>query len=107
VIPKGEQVQLLPWPSHVISMQIELIERYKLKWVKVGRAPHFSLCIHSVPLDIKEKSTFNQVVDTATELEDSFSSDDLTRSQNGVARLPLLPQYIIPLPNRWGSCCFI
>jgi len=98
VIPKGEQVQLLPRQSHIISMQIELIERYKLEWEKVGKEPYLSLCIHPLPLDIKERGPSNQVVDTATELEDLFSTDDTNSSQNGVARLPLLPEYVIPLP---------
>ncbi|ONK66745.1 uncharacterized protein A4U43_C06F11510 [Asparagus officinalis] len=91
VIPKEEQVQLLPRPSCIISMQIELIERYKLKWEKVGREPHFSLCILPLPLDTKEKGPLYQVVDTGSELEDMFSLDDMSSSQNGVARLPLLP----------------
>lgn len=84
-------MQLLPRPSHIISMQIELIERYKLKWEKVGREPHFSLCILPLPLDTKEKGPLYQVVDTGSELEDLFSLDDMSSSQNGVARLPLLP----------------
>ncbi|XP_026658768.1 protein SEEDLING PLASTID DEVELOPMENT 1 isoform X2 [Phoenix dactylifera] len=32
VIPRGKSMQLLPRPSHIISIQIDLIEKYKLKW---------------------------------------------------------------------------
>lgn len=92
VIPKGEQVQLLPRPSHVLSVQIELIERYKLKWEKVGGEPHFSICILPLPLDIKEKRPSDQVLDDVRKLDEFFSSDGMNSSQNGVARLPFLPE---------------
>lgn len=92
VIPKGEKVQLLPRPSHVISRQIELVESYKFKWEKVGREPHFSLCIHPIPLGVEDKRSLDPVVPTESDLEHIFSLDDMNSSQNGVARLPLLPE---------------
>lgn len=97
MIPKGEEVQLLPRPSHVISMQIELIEKYKLKWEKLGREPHISLCILPLPLNIKEKRPSDQVSDAVSELKDLSSLDNMNSSENGVVRLPLLPEYVFPM----------
>ncbi|XP_020097424.1 uncharacterized protein ycf45-like isoform X1 [Ananas comosus] len=86
VIPSAESVQLLPRPPHIVSAQIELIESFNLEWEMKGQEPSVYLCIFPHQSNIKAK---NQVTDDSGDLS---WNENLNGSQNGVARLPLLPE---------------
>lgn len=90
VIPKGESVQLLPRPSSIISSQVDLIESFKLKWEVIGQDPNAYLKILPQFADTEDATVVEQ--ETATGLTDSDSSDDMGCTQNGVTRLPFLPE---------------
>lgn len=85
VIPSAESVQLLPRPPHIVSAQIELIESFNLEWEMKGQEPCVYLCIF--PHQSKAK---NQV--TTDDSGDLSWNENPNGSQNGVARLPLLPK---------------
>lgn len=91
VVPRGKSVQLLPRPSHIISLQTDLIERYKLKWELVGQEPSVSLRILPLQAGIEEKFP-DLVVGSSSTFEDFSSCDGLRSLQDGVTRLPLLPE---------------
>lgn len=86
MIPSAESVQLLPRPPHIVSAQIELIESFNLEWEMKGQEPSVYLCIFPHQSNIKAK---NQVTDDSGDLS---WNENLNGSQNGVARLPLLPE---------------
>lgn len=88
VIPKGESVQLLPRPSSIISSQVDLIESFSLQWEVIGQEPNAYVRIlpHFAP---KEAEAIQK--ETPAGLVDSESSDDLDHTQNGITRLPFLP----------------
>ncbi|CAD6340190.1 unnamed protein product [Miscanthus lutarioriparius] len=89
VIPKGESVQLLPRPSSIISSQVDLVESFSLQWEVIGQEPNAYVRIlpHFAP---KEAEATIQK-ETPAGLADSESSDDLDHTQNGITRLPFLP----------------
>ncbi|KAH7658112.1 P-loop containing nucleoside triphosphate hydrolase protein [Dioscorea alata] len=84
VIPRGENVQLLPRPSQIISVQIDLIENYKLKWERVGEEPNMYLRV--LPFHFNTDKT-------KPELKELSITDDVNNMTNGVVRLPLLPDH--------------
>jgi len=90
VIPKGESVQLLPRPSSIISSQVDLVESFSLQWEVIGQEPNAYVRIlpHIAP---KEAEATIQKETQAVGLADSESSDDLDHTQNGITRLPFLP----------------
>ncbi|CAD6337640.1 unnamed protein product [Miscanthus lutarioriparius] len=90
VIPKGESVQLLPRPSSIISSQVDLVESFSLQWEVIGQEPNAYVRIlpHFAP---KEAEATIQKETPAVGLADSESSDDLDHTQNGITRLPFLP----------------
>ena len=90
VIPKGESVQLLPRPSSIISSQVDLVESFSLQWEVIGQEPNAYVRIlpHIAP---KEAEATIQKETPAVGLADSESSDDLDHTQNGITRLPFLP----------------
>lgn len=92
VIPRGKSIQLLPRPSHIISIQIDLIEKYKLKWELVGEEPGVFLRILPLEAGIEEKNLPQLVVDGNSTFEEVRSPDGFRSSQNGAARLPRLPE---------------
>ncbi|WOL02106.1 hypothetical protein Cni_G10825 [Canna indica] len=91
VIPQGKSVQLLPRPPHIIQIQIGLIKKFKLKWEILDQDP--TVCLRILPLQsgIREKTSVD-VVDGSIKVKNLSSSDDIEGLQNGVARLPLLPE---------------
>ncbi|XP_072964452.1 protein SEEDLING PLASTID DEVELOPMENT 1 isoform X2 [Typha angustifolia] len=91
VIPRGECVQLLPRPLHLVHAQIELAKSFKLNWEIVGQEP--SICLQILPLlvGIEYKTLVDQVADVNRGFQD-LSISGCMGSQNGVARLPLLPE---------------
>lgn len=93
VIPKGEPVELLPRPSHIMLLQRDLIRKYKLQSEKIGTEPDVRLRI--LPFQTRTDE------DRHTSESDGLDSglDDFICSKNGtigtpntVDRLPLLPE---------------
>ncbi|KAE8815813.1 hypothetical protein D1007_06643 [Hordeum vulgare] len=94
VIPKGESMQLLPRPSTIISSQVNLVERFNLKWEVTGQEPNACLRILPQFADREEVAASEQETsETAPGLTDSDgSSDGMDYTQSGVTRLPFLPE---------------
>ncbi|XP_042434822.1 protein SEEDLING PLASTID DEVELOPMENT 1-like [Zingiber officinale] len=90
VIPQDKSVQLLPRPPHIISGQIGLIKKYKLKWETVGEHPMVYLRI--LPLQSGIGGKHVDANGGSSELEDLDCFDSIDISQHGIARLPLLPE---------------
>uniref|UniRef100_A0A0E0A5A5 AAA+ ATPase domain-containing protein n=1 Tax=Oryza glumipatula TaxID=40148 RepID=A0A0E0A5A5_9ORYZ len=91
VIPKGESVQLLPRPPSIIASQVDLVESFKLKWESIGQDPN--ACLRILPQFVGVEEGGKSVKqEAATELTDSDNSDDMDYKQNGVSRLPFLPE---------------
>ncbi|BAF18766.1 protein SEEDLING PLASTID DEVELOPMENT 1 [Oryza sativa Japonica Group] len=91
VIPKGESVQLLPRPPSIIASQVDLVESFKLKWESIGQEPN--ACLRILPQFVGVEEGGKSVKqEAATELTDSDNSDDMDYKQNGVSRLPFLPE---------------
>ncbi|KAG6476814.1 hypothetical protein ZIOFF_066062 [Zingiber officinale] len=90
VIPQDKSVQLLPRPPHIISGQIGLIKKYKLKWETVGEHPMVYLRI--LPLQSGIGGKHVDANGGTSELEDLDCFDSIDISQHGIARLPLLPE---------------
>lgn len=89
MIPKGESVQLLPRPSSIISSQVDLVESFSLQWEVIGQEPHAYVTI--LPHFAPKEAEAIQKETPAAGLADSESSDDLDHAQNGITRLPFLP----------------
>lgn len=89
VISTGKPVQLLSRPAQILSAQIKLIEGYKLKWEKVGQEPNISLRILPEHVENKMKSPTDEAMET---MKMNAFDDNVNASQNGVTRLPLLPE---------------
>ncbi|TVU12488.1 hypothetical protein EJB05_46138, partial [Eragrostis curvula] len=89
VIPKGESVELLPRPSSIISSQVDFIESFSLKWEVIGQEPNASVRIlpHFIAKEITDVEQ-----ETAAGLTDSDTSDDMDYTENGITRLPFLPE---------------
>lgn len=92
VIPKGEPAELLPRPAHIVSLQMDLIEKYQLQsermdtgsLVRIRILPYHTVMV----MDSKTKSS-----------ESDFDGFPIAREEtNGsmytVDRLPLLPDII-------------
>ncbi|XVE80044.1 hypothetical protein DITRI_Ditri14bG0107400 [Diplodiscus trichospermus] len=89
VIPKGEPVELLPRPPHIISLQVELIQKYQLQSEKVGRGSDVRLRILPFHRTKNKDKISGETVD-ANEF-DHFDCYGSNGSPHSVDRLPLLP----------------
>ncbi|KAM1001190.1 hypothetical protein FF1_007733 [Malus domestica] len=94
VIPKGEPVELLPRPSHIMSAQMDLIRKYQLEAERIGKEPDVRLRIlpfHSTA--IEENHTSSKRVGADDGLDDFLDTNGNTNgSLLVVDRLPLLPE---------------
>lgn len=87
VIPKGEAVELLPKPSHILSLQMDLIEKYQLQSEVVGEDPYARIRI--LPFQNDKNQINNEVVG----FDDFISTNVYSNgSLYTVNRLPLLPE---------------
>ncbi|OMO74838.1 hypothetical protein CCACVL1_16433 [Corchorus capsularis] len=94
VIPKGEAAELLPRPPHIISLQIELLEKYQLQSEKVGKGSDVWLRILPFQLSANQvKTSSDQNVDGNGDPEDldTFDVYGANGSPHNVDRLPFLP----------------
>ncbi|GAV64043.1 AAA domain-containing protein [Cephalotus follicularis] len=95
VIPKGEPVELLPRPSsQILHLQMELVQKYKLKSETIGKEP--DLCLRILPfqtrMDEDDNSSETDDADTDVEIDDFISAgSDTNGSPHGMDRLPFLP----------------
>ncbi|KAM1449028.1 hypothetical protein ACFX1R_008889 [Malus domestica] len=93
VIPKGEPVELLPRPSHIMSAQMDLIRKYQLEAERIGKEPDVRLRIlpfHSTA--IEENHTSSKRVGADDGLDDFLDTNGNTNGSLLVDRLPLLPE---------------
>ncbi|KAJ1258096.1 hypothetical protein BS78_10G047400 [Paspalum vaginatum] len=90
VIPKGETAQLLPRPPSIISSQVDLVESFSLKWEVIGEDPNAYVRIlpHFTKREVgaAERGTPTGLADS------SGSAGDADRTQDGITRLPFLPE---------------
>ncbi|KAL5715939.1 hypothetical protein ACHQM5_017691 [Ranunculus cassubicifolius] len=91
VIPKGETVELLPRPVHIISLQMKLIEKYHLHSEKVGTEPNVRLLILPLNSKIDEGKQASGMIDTVSTPDENDLSGEMNGSVYNVERLPLLP----------------
>ncbi|KAJ4726405.1 P-loop containing nucleoside triphosphate hydrolases superfamily protein [Melia azedarach] len=94
VIPKGETAELLPRPSYILSLQIELIRKYQLQYERVGKEPEARL--HILPLQAKPDESRNsgETVDEDIEFDEFIgSSSNSNGTPYTVDRLPFLPDH--------------
>lgn len=94
VIPKGETAELLPRPSYILSLQIELIRKYQLQYERVGKEPDARL--HILPLQAKPDESRNsgETVDEDIEFDEFIgSSSNSNGTPYTVDRLPFLPDH--------------
>lgn len=93
VIPKGEPVELLPRPPNIISLQKDLVQKYKLQSKRIGTEPDERLRILPFQTAEDEDGDASEGDDGGREF-DEFSSlnSDTNGSSYVVDRLPLLPE---------------
>ncbi|OMO92435.1 hypothetical protein COLO4_17613 [Corchorus olitorius] len=94
VIPKGEAAELLPRPPHIISLQIELLQKYQLQSEKVGKGSDVRLRILPFQLSTNQvKTSSDENVDGNGDPEDldTFDVYGANGSPHSVDRLPFLP----------------
>ncbi|KAL6202151.1 hypothetical protein ACLB2K_025862 [Fragaria x ananassa] len=93
VIPKGEPVDLLPRPSRIMSLQIDLIRKYKLEAERIGREADVHLRIlpfHTTKFE--ENRTSKRTANDDDEFDEVLGTNGNTNgSLPTVERLPLLP----------------
>lgn len=92
VIPKGEPVELLPRSSHIMSLQIDFIQKYQLETERIGTEPEARLRILPYQTRFDANSKFTETVGTDSGVDNFLSA---TGDTNGppfsTDRLPLLP----------------
>ncbi|KAH0467556.1 hypothetical protein IEQ34_002589 [Dendrobium chrysotoxum] len=91
VISTGKAVQLLSRPPQILSAQIKLIEGYKLKWEKIGQEPNISIRVLPDHLESRNKSPTEEAEEMMNIFDDLSSTGEANVPENGVTRLPLLP----------------
>ncbi|KAJ0045991.1 hypothetical protein Pint_04686 [Pistacia integerrima] len=92
VIPKGEAVELLPRPSYILSLQMDLIRKYQLQSERVGKDPEARLRILPFQTKLDEPRNGDETVDLDIGFDDFIGSEsDSNGTLYTVDRLPLLP----------------
>ncbi|XP_044474402.1 protein SEEDLING PLASTID DEVELOPMENT 1-like isoform X2 [Mangifera indica] len=92
VIPKGQAVELLPRPSYILSLQMDLIRKYQLQFKRVSKEPQERLRILPFQSKLDEPKNGDETADLDFCSDDFIGSgSDLNGSLYTVDRLPLLP----------------
>ncbi|KAK9209097.1 hypothetical protein WN944_001461 [Citrus x changshan-huyou] len=92
VIPKGESVELLPRPSYILSIQIDLIRKYQLHYQRVGKEPDARLRILPFQTRRDEPRNSGETFDEDIEFDEFLgSSSNSNGTPYTVDRLPFLP----------------
>lgn len=95
VIPTEESVELLPRPPYILSLQMDLIQKYHLQAERIGAEPNIRLRILPLTVNMDENLKTVGQEDLATDFDDfigSNSNGDTNESLYSVDRLPLLPE---------------
>lgn len=97
VIPKGEAVELLPRPPHIIAFQVDLIQKYQLEAEGICSEAGERLRILPFHTEIREDSNILTSQTVGGEGDDDFddflgANGDTNGSPYIVDRLPLLPE---------------
>ncbi|XP_054813676.1 protein SEEDLING PLASTID DEVELOPMENT 1 isoform X4 [Prosopis cineraria] len=94
VIPKGEPVDLLPRSSAILSLQLELAQKYQLEVRKITGDSGVHLCILPNHYRIDEERLDSEASDPDVEGLDEFASPNgsVKGSPCSLDRLPLLPE---------------
>ncbi|XP_031500457.1 protein SEEDLING PLASTID DEVELOPMENT 1 isoform X1 [Nymphaea colorata] len=87
VIPKGQQVELLPRPTKIIAMQMDLVKSYRLSSEKVGKEHKMRLRI--LPYHGKEVGANEPGNESENDVD--TNSTGYTKSSPDIDRLPILP----------------
>ena len=85
-------MELLPRPSHIISLQMGFIQKYRLHAEKIGTAPdvHIRILPHQTRLEESRESS--EAVDVDSRFDDFLGANgDSNGSSYMMDRLPLLP----------------
>ncbi|KAL5199484.1 hypothetical protein ABZP36_020687 [Zizania latifolia] len=88
------------------ALEVDLVESFKLEWEAIGQEPN--ACLRILPQFVgMEEGSMTVKQEATTGLTDSESSDDMHYTQNGIRRLPFLPDYLIfsSLPTVAVPCC--
>ncbi|KAL2944491.1 Uncharacterized protein RDABS01_032838 [Bienertia sinuspersici] len=94
VILKGEPVELLPRPPHILSHQVNLAEKYQLQSEIVGQGPESRLRINPFYSNSYGKQNDEEAADDAMTIEESMHvNGNANGSLYSVDRLPILPDY--------------
>ncbi|KAF9609969.1 hypothetical protein IFM89_019525 [Coptis chinensis] len=91
VIPKREPVELLPRSLCIMSLQMELIQKYQLQSEKVGKETNIRLRILPLQAKTDKDKQGSEQMEPDRRLDYSGLSGDLNGSVYNVERLPLLP----------------
>lgn len=94
VIRKGEPVELLPRPPHILSLQVDLAQKYQLQTKIKGLGPESRLCIIPFYSNTYGKQKDREADDAATTIDEIMDVNDITNgSLYSLDRLPILPDY--------------
>lgn len=94
VIREGEPVELLPRPPHILSLQVDLAQKYQLQTKIKGLGPESRLCIIPFYSNTYGKQKDREADDAAATIDEIMDVNDITNgSLNTLDRLPILPDY--------------
>ncbi|KAJ7948719.1 P-loop containing nucleoside triphosphate hydrolases superfamily protein [Quillaja saponaria] len=92
VIPKGEHVDLLPRPPHILSHQMDLVHKYQLEAEIIGEEPDSHLHILPFSSRVDENRKTRETLNADDEFDDFASANsEVNGSVHTADRLPLLP----------------
>ncbi|XP_039027016.1 protein SEEDLING PLASTID DEVELOPMENT 1-like [Hibiscus syriacus] len=89
VIPRAESVELLPRPPQIVSLQIELIQKYQLQSEKVGKGSDVRLRI--LPFQSVKDDSDSSGEDVDANEYENLDNYGANGSSYSVDRLPFLP----------------
>lgn len=94
VIPKGEPVDLLPRSSAILSLQLQLVQKYQLEAKKIiaDSGVHLRILPNHYMIDEERLDGEVSALDEDEELDDFASPNgSVNGSPYSVERLPFLP----------------
>lgn len=85
-------MELLPRPPHILSLQVELAEKYKLQSEIIGLEQESHLRIIPFYLNTSGKQKDREAADAATTIDEAMDiNDNANGSLYSFDRLPILP----------------
>ena len=93
VIPKGEPVDLLPRPSHILLLQVKLAKKYHLQTEILDLEPESRLRILPLYSSTHGKQKDKKMTDSENILEELLHTNGNGNGlSHGSDRLPVLPE---------------